>query len=74
MTNGLENKDESLEKVEKKESDINIEDKKINDINSNMNLDSNYGINSSLFSSKTNKINLGKIISRNNLENLRKQI
>ena len=74
LTNGLENKDESLEKVEKKESDINIEDKKINDINSNMNLDSNYGINSSLFSSKTNKINLGKIISRNNLENLRKQI
>ena len=77
LSNGLDNKEESLEK---RENYINIDDKKIIDINTNsniktnMNLDSNYGINSSLFSNKTNKINLGKIISRNNLENLRKHI
>ena len=39
-----------------------------------MNLDSNYGFNSSVFSNNNKKINLAQIISRNNLTNLKKQI
>ena len=43
-------------------------------INSNNNLDSNYRFNSTLFSTRSKKISLGQIISKNNLSNLRKQI
>jgi len=80
LSNNLISKNSSPQKSEEsKEKDKNNEDKNTNNINnqninSNINLDSNYGFNSSLFSNKPNKINLGKIISRNNLLNLRKQI
>ena len=70
----------SKEKVKQEDNKIN-ENKNIDNnmtqnlnINSNNNLDSNYGFNSSLFSTRSKKINLGQIISKNNLSNLRKQI
>ena len=75
LSNDLNSKDNSLNK---EENDKKIIDNKIdinNQImNSNINIDSNYGYNSSLTSKKNNKINLGKIISKNNLINLKRQI
>ena len=75
LSNDLNSKDNSLNKEEndKKSIDNKID---INNqiMNSNINIDSNYGYNSSLTSKKNNKINLGKIISKNNLINLKRQI
>ena len=82
LSNNLISKNSSPQKSEEsKDKEKNNEGKNTNidnninqNINSNINLDSNYGFNSSSFSNKPNKINLGKIISRNNLITLRKQI
>ena len=73
LSNGLSSKNNSIQKSEEKNDDEKINEDK--NINSNINIESNYGFNSStLFSTKNNKINLGQIISKNNLIDLRKQI
>jgi hypothetical protein len=70
-------KKNSPKKSEEKSENNNNEDNNDNinqNINSNINFDSKFGFNSSEMSNKVNRINLGQIISKNNLNNLRKQI
>ena len=78
LTNDLNSNNNSQNKSEEKENIKKKEDTKFDNnnqiMNSNINMDSNYGYNNSSISNKKNKINLGKIISRNNLIDLKKQI
>ena len=79
LTNDLNSNNNSPKKTEEKDNSKQKEDNKIDNnnnqiMNSNINMDSNYGFNTSSISNKKNKINLGKIISRNNLMDLKKQI
>ena len=75
LSNGLNSKNNSPKKTQEKNEDEKANEDKIINSNININMDSNYGFNSSsLFSTRNNKINLGKIISKNNLAILRKQI
>ena len=71
------NSKDNINKKDSKNNDMNIIDgvNKNYDLNLNMNSSGfNLGYNSSVFSNVKKKINLGQIISRNNLKNLRKQI
>ena len=78
LSNDLNSKNSSPEKEEEKKKTKSKDDKKSNNnnqiMNSNINLDSHYGFSTTLISNKNNKINLGQIISKNNLMDLRKQI
>ena len=77
LSNNLDSKKNSPKKSEEKSENNNNEDNNDNinqNINSNINFDSKFGFNSSEMSNKVNRINLGQIISKNNLNNLRKQI
>ena len=71
----INSKDKSI-KEDNKNNDMKIinNGNKNLSLNGNINFDSNNRFNSSVFSNQKKKINLGQIISSNNLINLRKQI